>query len=243
MEAVKRTKIDVKHDKHIVMVDLNSPHFKPNSNQFNRLKWCLENTLTSDFKMVFCAIDQLTGTTVDINFPSLVKSIVKKEMEATIEALTEVDIPSFKDMEHDIGGKPTERWDSEAMHALEWIGLAHLKASRIKKIVKETSSFVSVYQTPSTLLQSDRGVLCKWKGLIPTTVIQHVLTNLRKMMASGVTSEWKSLTVWGYKDSPYTWNKIQHYNYYNGENDYTFLLLPKIQSAYTYQLFGSHHVK
>lgn len=116
---------------------------------------------------------------MDINFPSLVKSIAKKDMEATIEALTEVDIPSFKDMEHDIGGKPTERWDSEAMRALEWIGLAHLKASRIKKTVKETSSFVSVYQTPSPLLQSDRGVLCKWKGLIPTTVIQHVLTNLR----------------------------------------------------------------
>lgn len=63
------------------------------------------------------------------------------------------------------------------------------------------------------------------------------------MMASGVTSEWTSLTVWGYKDSPFTWNKMQHYRYFNGENDYTFLLLPKTQSAYVYQLYGSHHTK
>lgn len=67
---------------------------------------------------------------------------------------------------------------------------------------------------------------------------------IRKMMASGVTSEWTSLSVWGYKNSPYTWETLQHYQYFNGENDYTFLLLPSSsQKAYTYQLYGSHHTK
>lgn len=57
IEGIKRTKADVKHDKHIIMIDFKSPNFKAGSNQFNRLKWCLENTLTSTFKMVFCATD------------------------------------------------------------------------------------------------------------------------------------------------------------------------------------------
>lgn len=76
MEAMKRTKMDVKHDKHsksnlirsytlslhanfflVVMIDFKSPTFKAGSNQYNRLKWCLENTLTSSFKMIFCATD------------------------------------------------------------------------------------------------------------------------------------------------------------------------------------------
>lgn len=184
----------------------------------------------------------MTGTIIDINFPSSTKSITRNEMEAVIEAITETNIPTFKDIQHDINQKPTERWDIEAMEALEWIGLAHLKANRIKK--KQTvSPFVSVYEQPKSLLNSDKGIMCKWKGFIPTTVIQNILTNIRKMMHSGLTNEWTSLTVWGYKDSPFTWNKIQHYQYYNGENDYTFLLLPKLQSAYTYQLYGSHHKK
>ncbi|GAA5803679.1 hypothetical protein HPULCUR_009162 [Helicostylum pulchrum] len=243
MEGIKRTKMDVKHDKHIIMVDLKSPNFKSGSKQYDRLKWCLENTLTATFKMVFCATDTLTGITMDIQWPSSTKSIVKMDMEPELETLTDINIPSFQHIGHDISQSPLENWDNEAMEALEWLGLAHLKASRIKKSNKELNPFISVYQTPNDLLKSQTGTLVKWKGFIPTSVIQNTMIITRKMMASGVTSEWTSLSVWGYKDSPYTWNKVQHYHYLNGENDYTFLLLPKVQSAYTYQLYGSHHIK
>jgi ribonuclease P/MRP protein subunit RPP40 len=61
-------------------------------------------------------------------------------------------------------------------------------------------------------------------------------------MASGVTNEWTSLTCWGYKDSPFTWGQMGHYQYFNSENDYTFLLLPNQKTAYIYQLYGSHHI-
>lgn len=42
----------------VVEIDFCSPHFNIGSNQYNRLKWCLENTLTDSFKMVFCATDK-----------------------------------------------------------------------------------------------------------------------------------------------------------------------------------------
>lgn len=42
----------------VVNISLKDKHFYPESNQFNRLKWCLENTLTESFKFVFAAVDK-----------------------------------------------------------------------------------------------------------------------------------------------------------------------------------------
>lgn len=198
IEGIKRTKADVKHDKHIVVIDLKGPHFKPNSKQFNRLQWCLENTLTTTFKMVFCVTDsckeyiyntknfvisnmykKVTGTTVDMQWPAGTKSIMKLEMEAEMETLTDINIPSFQHLIKDINQTPTENWDNEAMEAIEWLGLAHLKANRIKRSKKELNPFISVYQTPHDLINSQTGTLVKWKGFIPTSVIQNTMTNIR----------------------------------------------------------------
>ncbi|KAI8072184.1 ribonuclease P [Gilbertella persicaria] len=241
IEAIKRTKADMKHDKHIVMIDLKKDRFKPGSKEFNRLEWCLKNTLTCQFKMVFCATDILTGAMVDMEWSmSNITYIEKKEMTAEFDTLTDINIPSFSDLMHDVN-TPVEHWDTRANEALEWLGLAHMKASRIKKN-DQIDPFVSVYQTPASLLDSQIGTLIHFKGLLPTTNIHNIMTIVRKLMVSGVTSEWASITCWGYQDSPFTWSQMgPHYHYLNGENDYTFLLLPN-KTAYVYQLLGSHHV-
>lgn len=132
------------------------------------------------FFIIFAnAFDIVTGTTIDMHWPSVTKSIVKMDMEAELETLTDINIPTFDNMKHDINQTPTEDWDNEAMEAIEWLGLAHLKASRIKKTNKELNPFISVYQTHSNLLQSQTGTLVKWKGFIPTSIIQNIMTNLR----------------------------------------------------------------
>ncbi|KAI8646145.1 ribonuclease P [Parasitella parasitica] len=243
IEALGRSKADIKHGKHVVTVDLNSPNFRPGSKQFDRLKWCFENTMKNAFKLDICAIDSLTGTTIDINFPSTLYSIYKKEMEAEFETLSDINIPSFENIDHAMDQK-LENWDNDAMQALEWLGLAHLKANRIKQRKEKVDPFVSVYRPPLPLLDDHHsGTLVRFKGLIPTTCIQNMMILVRKMMASNSTSQWTSLTCWGYRDSPFTWNKTAHYKYLNSENDYTILVLPNNKSAYVYQLYGSHHTK
>ncbi|KAI7906683.1 ribonuclease P [Cokeromyces recurvatus] len=239
IEALTRTKADIKHDKHIIKIDLKKKCFQVGSKEFNRLKWCLENTLTRNFNMVFCATDALTGTTVDIQWPTMVSKISKKEMKAELETLMDINIPSFEPIAYPLNEKADD-WDNLAMEALEWLGLAHLKANRIKRNDK-VDPFVSVYQPPTPSIKSNNGTLVKFKGLIPTTCIQNIMIIIRKMMNLNITSEWVSLSCWGYKDSPFTWNNMGHYQYLNGENDYTFLLLPNKKTAYTYQLYGSHH--
>lgn len=122
----------------------------------------------------------VTGTTIDIQWPSsITNSIMKKEMQVELDTLTDINIPTLKHLQHDITQKLSENWDNEAMEAIEWLGLAHLKANRIKKTQKELNPFISVYQIPSSLLKSSTGTLVKWKGFIPTTLIQNVLTNVR----------------------------------------------------------------
>lgn len=116
---------------------------------------------------------------MDMQWPSSTKSIVKMDMNPELETLTDINIPSFQHIGHDINQSPLENWDNEAMEALEWLGLAHLKASRIKKSNKEIIPFISVYETPNDLLKSQTGTLVKWKGFIPTSAIQNTMINIR----------------------------------------------------------------
>lgn len=121
----------------------------------------------------------VTGTTMDINFPSTVHKISKQEMQAEFEAVTDINIPSFEKIDHTMDQRP-ESWDNDAMEALEWLGLAHLKANRIKQRKEKVDPFVSVYQPPLPLLQDHHtGTLVKFKGFIPTTCIQNVMTVVR----------------------------------------------------------------
>ncbi|KAG1145676.1 hypothetical protein G6F37_005268 [Rhizopus arrhizus] len=242
IQVQHRSKASMKHNKYIVNISLKDKHFYPESNQFNRLKWCLENTLTETFKFVFAAVDKsVTGITVDIQWPTQVTRVTKIDIEPQFETLTDVQIPDFENINHSIDSQPKENWDKHVLDAVEWIGLAYMKSNRIKITTKAVDPFVSVYKAPSTLLSSQTGTLIKWKGFIPATCIQNIMMNVRKLMTSAIVNEWTSVSVWGYRDSPYTWNKKEHYSYLNSENDYTFLLLPKRQTAYTIQFYGSHH--
>lgn len=116
---------------------------------------------------------------MDINFPSSVNKIHKKEVQAEFETVTDINIPSFENIDHSMDQKP-ENWDNDAMQALEWLGLAHLRANRIKQRKEKVDPFVSVYQPPMPLLQDySTGTLVKFKGFIPTTCIQNIMTIVR----------------------------------------------------------------
>ncbi|CEP17497.1 hypothetical protein [Parasitella parasitica] len=244
IEALHRSKADIKHGKHVAMMDLKSQKFQSDSKQFKRLKWCFENTMKKTFKLDICAIDSsVTGTTIDINFPSTIHSIYKKDMEAELETVTDINIPSFKNIDHVIDQKP-ENWDDDAIQALEWLGLAHLKAQRIKRRKDKVDPFVSVYRPPLPLISNQHsGTLIKFKGLIHTACIHNMMIIVRKIMASNTAPQWASLTCWGYRNSPFTWNKTAHYEYLNSENDYTILLLPNKKTAVSFFQSNLHNMR
>lgn len=120
----------------------------------------------------------MTGTTIDIQFPSTISTISKHEIHAEFETLTDINIPSFSNMVFSLD-EQRSHWDDEAMEALEWIGLAHLKANRIKEKQQKVDPFVSVYQPPSPLSNTHTGTLIKFKGFIPATSINNIMIILR----------------------------------------------------------------
>lgn len=116
---------------------------------------------------------------MEVQWPSNTTQISKKDMQAEFETLTDINIPSFTEMNQPLDQQPTANWDIKAMDALEWLGLAHLKANRIKQKKEKVDPFVSVYQSPSSLSATHTGTLVKFKGFIPTAAIQNILTIVR----------------------------------------------------------------
>jgi hypothetical protein len=116
---------------------------------------------------------------MEIQWPPNTAHISKKDMQAEFETLTDINIPSFAEMNQPLDQQPAANWDTKAVDALEWLGLAHLKANRIKQRKDKVDPFVSVYQPSSSLSSTHTGTLVKFKGFIPTAAIQNTLTIVR----------------------------------------------------------------
>lgn len=117
---------------------------------------------------------------MDIKWPTQAKNVMKVDIEPQFETLTDIQIPSFENIDYPLEQEQKEDWDKHVMEATEWVGLAYMKSTRIKsKTTKAVDPFVSVYKAPPPFLSSETGTLIKWKGFIPTTCIQNIMTIVR----------------------------------------------------------------
>ncbi|KAI9496130.1 ribonuclease P 40kDa subunit-domain-containing protein [Zychaea mexicana] len=210
---------------------------------FERANWN-DNPIDNPFYLVVAS-----GESVEIVWPTSVSNgAQKRSMDITVESLNYISIPTFNDLRPtSLSAKPDAMWQHNTLKALEWIGLANIKANRITANDKP-ESFVSVYNPPSSI-STGSGTLVTWTGLIHPLFISHILVTIKKLLLSKKEMQWVSLSTWGYRDSIYTWESQQHYYFTNGENDYTFLLLsPHEQqegriATIGYQMYGSDHIQ
>ncbi|KAI8367520.1 ribonuclease P 40kDa subunit-domain-containing protein [Radiomyces spectabilis] len=240
LEGRKQSRGDVRRQKHIVQINLRDAKMKPGDKRYDRLLWCLQNNLDRPFKIVAALIDTETGNTEDIPWPKNIRA-EKVPFQCEYTELSGVNIPSFEGLNQD--GQVVDDWLHRVSLAMEWLGLAHVRAKRLRDSDR-SEPYISVYKEPQPSVQNAQGTLVQWKGLIPPSFIKQVMINLRKMMLGHAVESWASLTVWGFRDSPFTWNDTQHYHFLNGENDYTFFLQPcenDTQKAVSYVAYGSHH--
>ncbi|RIB15779.1 hypothetical protein C2G38_2092505, partial [Gigaspora rosea] len=77
--------------------------------------------------------------------------------------------------------------------------------------------------TPTPHLSGNGSLLC-CTGFIPSSIILFLF---------------KSIFVWGFKDSPISWNKQKHGHFVSGENNYSFLLWPD-GTYILYQALGAY---
>ncbi|KAI8139413.1 ribonuclease P 40kDa subunit-domain-containing protein [Fennellomyces sp. T-0311] len=240
-----QNKQDRLRQKYVVSIDLRDRKLIPGSKKYDRLKSCMENTFAKNFRAVAVCFDKESGETKEINWPSNV-SKQTTSMDIKNDSLTYISIPSFDHLRCSFSTKPDAVWQHNTLKALEWIGLANIKANRIDANDKP-DSFVSVYYPPSAV-STGSGVLLQWSGLIPTLFIRHVLIAIKKLLLSKEQMRWASLSVWGYRDSPFTWESQQHYSFTNGENDYSFVLLAPesndtVVATIGCQMYGGDHIQ
>ncbi|KAL0085893.1 ribonuclease P [Phycomyces blakesleeanus] len=245
IQARKQTRADMKRQRYVVRIDLGDPKLVPGTKMYERLLWCLESTFTNPIKMLAASVDKVTGSALDIEWPAGV-SYRRLENSAHIEDISGITIPSFDNL-RPAACTSEKMWEQKSIDAVEWLGLVHLKAKRLSSNDKP-DPFVSTYRAPVPNAAHQHGVLVTWKGFILPALISSILSALRKLMSVKVTENWTSLTVWGFHDSPFGWDNMQHYYFVGGENDYTLLLLPKTDEessqkmAISYKMYGSHHV-
>ncbi|KAI8085193.1 ribonuclease P 40kDa subunit-domain-containing protein [Halteromyces radiatus] len=240
----QQKEMDRKRFRYVVDIDLRHGKSPRKSKILDRLKWCFENTMTQEYDMVMTLVDEVTGDTKTIEqWPEGV--IVKEHrMEMKLEEINQINIPQWTSLERTLDGKMDQQWQEDALGAMEWIGLVSMKANRSQTANSIVNPFISTYQAPQPVEKSGFGTVITWTGFIAPSFILNALTNLRKLMITRVVPKWVSFTVWGYRDSPFTWDNRQHYYNLNGENDYTFLLFPPHASQQTfisYKMYGSHH--
>ncbi|ORZ22005.1 ribonuclease P 40kDa subunit-domain-containing protein [Absidia repens] len=247
MVGKKQKEMDRKKSRYVIDIDLADAKMGPGNKTFDRLKWCFENTLTDEYDMVATSVDQVTGDTNEIEWPANIEA-TKQDIEMNLEEINHIDIPQWTPrLERNMATeKMDQQWEEDALQAMEWIGLVQTRANRLNSMSSGISAFLSTYQPPLPVAQNGLGTVITWTGLITPSFISNSLVNLRKLMVSKMVQDWASLTVWGYRDSPYTWGKRQHYYRLNGENDYSFLLFPphstNQQSFISMQMFGSQHI-
>ncbi|KAG0166798.1 hypothetical protein DFQ28_000622 [Apophysomyces sp. BC1034] len=149
----------------------------PGGKMYDRLKWCLENNMSRPFKMVAALIDKVSGTTLDIKWPEGVMAR-KKAYQTEVEFLSDIKVPTLNNLLQPKDHVSEEVWIDEAAKASEWLGLAYLKAKRLSTH-DQPEPFVSIYRPPVPAVPESNGTLLRWRGFIPTTVVNSIFISLR----------------------------------------------------------------
>ncbi|CDS07078.1 hypothetical protein LRAMOSA09601 [Lichtheimia ramosa] len=229
--------------KYAVKVDLRK--LKTDGKAYQQLLRGLKNTFPDKIKMAAAYIDKVTGETCNVSWPKDVAA-TEYPMELTFEQFSNLNIPTFDKLPTKLSENPGSEWQQGVQDALEWIGLAYIKANRIQVGKEHPDPFISIYRAPEPSIRSAQGVLVQCTGLVPAQFIRHIVVTIGKMMESKTIERWTAVSVWGYRDSPFTWDNLQHYYHVNGENDTTFLMLPpaieKEITMISFQMYGTDHI-
>ncbi|GBG77691.1 hypothetical protein CBR_g24137 [Chara braunii] len=124
--------------------------------------------------------------------------------------------------------------DAEFLSAVhEWVGAISCGAAGgiIRASTSDGDEYVnavSSYKWPIPHRgQATRGDgnTTRWTGMFTPAQVAAFLERARSFVRSG-RAPWCAFSVWGFADSPVSWDGAEHGYLLGGENDYTFLLFP-----------------
>lgn len=214
----------------LVEFDLRSDKMMLGSKALERIVWSFREVLTGPVTFLFCDLYQHKSASQKASCPILEKlGSTPRILQPHIEILGPLTIPSFSAPE---GAGPIrgteytrETWKEWALDIHEWFGMVAIDADRIKAN-DEVNPYLSTYQVPNPIKNSQKVSRLRWRGMIPAGFIHQTWTDLCGLLASKklpAEVEWAALTVHGFDNSPISWGDKAHSVLTGGENCYTVL--------------------
>mmetsp|Transcript_18541 Transcript_18541/g.25999 ORF Transcript_18541/g.25999 Transcript_18541/m.25999 type:complete len:376 (+) Transcript_18541:128-1255(+) len=224
---------------HKITINLKAPNFKPGEKFYERVKWCVTDRVVDPMVVLLCVTKN--NRCVPLHYSSDTFQILQvHQAEHTQDSLTDIKLPlfpqiqlselpleqlqqttdlhaavsSFLEQQHD----NEEQYTDQAANIHEWIGMV---SNRLTKYLHAENGLF-MFEGSS---ESGSCYMHRCRGFVPPHVIQEAVAQVRAMVDSkkipfGV------ISMWGFNDSPVSWNENSHGVLIHSENDYSLVILP-----------------
>ncbi|KAM5157791.1 ribonuclease P protein subunit p40 [Mantella aurantiaca] len=214
--------------RYIVNIDLTDEALSPDGKKFPRVKWAFteKKPLKFDFLLAW---DKAEATTIKTYF----SKYVVKECPFKISSIVSKDVfcPVLKSRE--LHGKEGE--SCSAVEIFEWLGAV----SNNVDCNNQSSSFISSFCCPDPNVLVERAYVCTITGFITPAIIMQLIQQLREYFDEPKLSQWASLMVHGFADSPVSWRESEHGFFKGGENLYSFVVFNN-EDYWLHMAVGTH---
>ncbi|OCT76395.1 hypothetical protein XELAEV_18031595mg [Xenopus laevis] len=214
--------------RHIIQVDLTEEGLASGGKKFQRVNWAF--TEKKPLKFDFLLAWDNTEAPFILSYFS---NYDVKECNFKITSRISRDLPCPVLKSGDLQGKPEESCSSEEL--FDWLGAV----SNSIDCDNDSSNFISTFCCPHPNNTIERAHLCTINGFVIPENIQRLLDQLREYFAEPKLTQWVSLIVHGFADSPVSWKEYEHGFFKGGENLYSFVVFNN-QDYWLQMAVGTH---
>ncbi|XP_056377054.1 ribonuclease P protein subunit p40 isoform X2 [Hyla sarda] len=226
--------------RYIVKIDLTDSAMSPDGKMFQRVRWALteKKILAFDFLLACDNSEQ--------SIQSYFSKYTVKECKFKMSCSVPRNLPCPVLKSEELHGKEGEF--CSAVELFEWLGaisnnidcqplsagcatgaviywtFMESGCTCVAECDNESSSFISSFCCPEPSILVEQAHLCTITGFITPLKIHQLLKQLRDYFSEPKLSQWVSLMVHGFADSPVSWRESEHNFFKGGENLYSFVI-------------------
>ncbi|KAN0016224.1 hypothetical protein ACTFIU_006186 [Dictyostelium citrinum] len=215
--------------RYIITLDTTSKEFQRGSKSYTRLIWALKDRLSSINLICFYQKSD-SNQLQSIDFPQGVK--VKPLYNQPTQQIIKLRLPTLNIINDNLNLNDNNNNNNNNNNDIkmiyndfinEWIevlGFASLGVNLDQvKDFEIGNSLLSQCPFPIKCFKATQ------KGLISNSFILELIEKIKSMISKGFI-EYGVLNIYGFADTPISWNSIEHNYLYGGENDQSLLILP-----------------
>eukprot|EP00039_Didymoeca_costata_P031035 m.32811 g.32811 ORF g.32811 m.32811 type:complete len:367 (+) comp8452_c0_seq2:133-1233(+) len=200
----------------LVHINLLDPSVKPGQKKYDRIKWCLTDRLEMDFKLLLswdCGGSE-DMTLVQKAFGS---DLIISENDMSLEQrVVHAPVINVKDASGEDGLLLSDEADAEILYE----ALGAMSCDLDMKGSPDDYVNTMTYPEPSFELTT---TFLRYKGFVSPQFVANLLLAVRNV-AKSVKAPFVALSVWGFQDTPISWNDREHGFLLSGENHFTYVV-------------------